>query len=93
MAKLLWKPSEERIKGTNMYRFMNFINDKYNEHFTEYNPFYQWSIDHIPEFWASLWEFADIKASKPYDQVIELNIIGNVRTGFDLFEMDDDLLL
>ena len=24
MAKLLWKPSDDRIKSTNMYRFMNF---------------------------------------------------------------------
>ena len=71
MAKLLWQPSKERIKGTNMYRFMHFINDKYNEHFTEYDPLYKWSIDHIPDFWASMWEFAEIKASKPYDQVID----------------------
>ena len=31
MAKLLWQPSEERIKSSNMYRFMGFINEKYNK--------------------------------------------------------------
>ena len=31
MPKLLWQPSEERIKATNMYRFMNLVNEKYNE--------------------------------------------------------------
>jgi len=71
MSKLLWKPSEERIKGTNMYRFMGFINEKYNQDFTEYEPLYQWSIENIPDFWASMWEFAEIKASKSYDQVID----------------------
>jgi len=71
MAKLLWKPSEERIKRTNMYRFMKLINEKYQKNFTEYDHLYQWSIEYIADFWASMWEFAEIKASKPYDQVVD----------------------
>ena len=71
MAKLLWKPSGERIQGTNMYRFMNFVNAKFDQNFFEYNSLYQWSIDNIPDFWAATWEFLEIKASKPYDQVID----------------------
>ena len=71
MAKLLWEPSEDKIKNSNMYRFMGLINEKYNQSFTEYDPLYQWSIENIPDFWAAMWEFADIKASKPYDQVID----------------------
>jgi len=54
-----------------MYRFMGFINEKYNQNFREYEPLYQWSIENIPDFWASMWEFAEIKASRPYDQVID----------------------
>jgi acetoacetyl-CoA synthetase len=71
MAKLLWTPSDERIKGTNMYRFMNFINEKYNKKISEYKYLYEWSIENITDFWVSLWEFADIKASKQFDQVID----------------------
>jgi acetoacetyl-CoA synthetase len=71
MAKLLWKPSRKRIESTNMYRFMNFINEKHNKSFTEYAPLYQWSIENIPDFWAALWEFLEIKVSKSYDQVID----------------------
>ncbi len=71
MAKMLWKPSEERIKNTHMYRFMNFINERYNKDFKEYEPLYQWSVDNIPDFWASMWEFAGIKASRGYDEVVD----------------------
>ena len=71
MAKLLWQPSEERIKSSNMYRFMQFINGRYAKDFTKYGELYQWSIDNIPDFWASMWEFADIKVSKPYDRVVD----------------------
>ena len=71
MAKLLWQPSEDRIKKTNIYRLMGFINEKYNKDFTEYGLLYQWSIENIPDFWASMWEFAEIKTSKPYTQVVD----------------------
>ena len=71
MAKLLWQPSEERINSTNMYRFMMFINEKYNKDFDEYGPLYQWSVENISDFWASMWEFAEIKTSKPYTRIVD----------------------
>ena len=36
MAKLLWKPTEEQIKQSNMYRFMNLVNQKHGQDFNEY---------------------------------------------------------
>lgn len=71
MAKMLWKPSEERIRQTNMYRFMHYINDRHGKNFDEYTPLYRWSIDNIPDFWASMWDFAEIRASKRFDRVID----------------------
>jgi len=71
MAELLWKPSEEQIKKTNMFRFMNFINETDGQNFNEYAPLYKWSVEKIPEFWAAFWKFANIIHSKSYDQVID----------------------
>jgi len=71
MAKLLWKPSEEQIKNSNMYRFMNVVNDKYQQNFSQFEPLYKWSIENIADFWETFWEFADVIASKPYGQVID----------------------
>ncbi len=71
MAGMLWKPSDQRIKDTNMFRFMNFINKIYDQNITEYGQLYKWSIENIPEFWTAMWDFAEIKASKPYSQIID----------------------
>ena len=71
MAKLLWEPSEKQIKESNMYRFMTFINETYNQSFSEFSSLYDWSIENFPEFWAAFWKYADIIHSKPYDQVID----------------------
>jgi len=71
VAKLLWKPSEQRIKHSNMYRYMDIVNRRYQQDLKDYASLYQWSVDQIPEFWATFWEFSEIIASKSYDQVID----------------------
>jgi acetoacetyl-CoA synthetase len=71
MPKLLWQPSDERIKSTNMYKFMAVVNERFDTSFDSYSELYQWSIDRIPEFWATLWDFVDIKASTPYSEVVD----------------------
>ena len=71
MSRMLWQPSEKRIKQTNMYRFIRFVNDRYGLDFKEYQELYQWSVIRISDFWAAMWDFAEIRFSKPYDQVID----------------------
>ena len=71
MRKLLWEPSEEHKKQANMTRFISFVNDKYALKIDSYDELYDWSIKKIPDFWAAMWEFAPIKASLGYDEVID----------------------
>ncbi len=69
MKKPLWEPSEGRKRNTNMARFLHFVNKRYRKSFTSYGQLYHWSINKIPEFWAAMWEFGGIKASRTYDRV------------------------
>jgi acetoacetyl-CoA synthetase len=71
MAKLLWKPTEEQVKRSNMHRFMTFINETYQQNFEEYGALYDWSVENIADFWAAFWDFADIIHSKSYDEIID----------------------
>lgn len=50
---------------------MHYINEKYSQNFSEYNSLYQWSIENVPDFWGSMWGFAEIKASKSYYRVLD----------------------
>ncbi|NJL59257.1 MAG: AMP-binding protein, partial [Desulfobacteraceae bacterium] len=71
MSKLLWKPSEERIKQTNMYRFMQHVNQKFGKNLADYPQLHQWSVENIADFWSTLWDFAGVRASKRWEQVID----------------------
>jgi len=54
-----------------MYRFMGMVNERYQQDFNEFGPLYEWSIENIAQFWSTMWDFAGIIASKPYEQVID----------------------
>ncbi len=71
MGEMLWKPTQERVKASAMYRFKQFVNQRYGQDLKDYNGLYRWSIDFIPEFWESFWEFSGILASKPWDHVVD----------------------
>jgi acetoacetyl-CoA synthetase len=71
MEKLLWSPSQERVEQANVTRFIEFVNRKYGLKIASYRSLYDWSVQEIPEFWESMWEFANIKASRKYDKVVD----------------------
>jgi acetoacetyl-CoA synthetase len=68
---LLWNPSEERKRQANLTRFMDFANRECGLRLRSYFDLYQWSIDRIPDFWAAVWQFMPVIASKQYDAVVD----------------------
>ncbi len=71
MSRLLWSPSQEQIESSNMYQFMNRVNETYHQQFQDYPALYNWSVNNIPEFWTLMWNIADIRCSKSYDRVVD----------------------
>jgi acetoacetyl-CoA synthetase len=71
MRKPLWVPSEECIKQANITRFISFINRRHGLEIDSFDQLYKWSIEYIPDFWAAMWEFGEIKASQRYSLVVD----------------------
>jgi acetoacetyl-CoA synthetase len=71
MREPLWTPSEERIQQANITRFIEVVNARQNLDLGSYSDLYQWSVENILDFWVAVWDFAEIKASKHYDQIVE----------------------
>ncbi len=71
MSILQWQPSEERIKSTNMYNFLEYIKKSYGLNLGNYNDLYSWSVENIPEFWGSWWQYSGLNYSSPYTEVVD----------------------
>ncbi len=68
--KPVWVPKEEKIKSANITRYMKYVNEKYSKDFKTYDELYQWSIEKLNDFWASIWDYTGIKYSQSYDKVL-----------------------
>lgn len=71
MKKPLWEPSRELIQKSNMTHFIRFLNQNYGKNFKNYPELYNWSVTQIPEFWAAMWEFGEIKSSHNYNRIVD----------------------
>ena len=70
MKTPIWQPSEERKRNTNMTGFMGFVSKRYGKGLRSYDELYDWSVTSAADFWASAWDYVEIKASEPCDTVI-----------------------
>ena len=75
MGRLLWSPSESRIKSSLLY---NFIRETPLES-DSYFDLHRWSIDNMEEFWSHFWKFSNIIYSKNYDLVLENPVMPGAR--------------
>ena len=53
-----------------MTRFMSFAGERRGAPFVDYEQLWQWSVDELEDFWAVVWEFCGVRASKPYERVL-----------------------
>ncbi len=66
----LWEASEELKQQANVTHYMQWLTDTRQLHFATREDLWQWSVTHIEDFWASLWEYFHVKSSKPYATVL-----------------------
>lgn len=67
---LLWTPSADRIARSQLRRYMDWLKSERGKDFADYDALWRWSVADIEGFWASLWDYFQIKAARPYDKVL-----------------------
>ena len=67
---LLWEPSEELKQQATLTRYMHWLEREKGLHVRDQEELWHWSVSHLEEFWASIWDFFSVKASRPYTSVL-----------------------
>ncbi len=49
---------------------MRWAGERHGRSFADYEELWQWSVDELEDFWADIWEFCGVRASKPYERVL-----------------------
>ena len=67
---LLWEHPSELKENAVITRYMGWLEENKDLSFDGYNELWEWSVSDVEGFWSSLWEFLEVKASKPYERVL-----------------------
>jgi acetoacetyl-CoA synthetase len=67
---LLWEASEEVKQQANITQYMKWLEREKGLRFEDPEKLWEWSVTNIEDFWASLWDYFHVKASKPYRAVL-----------------------
>lgn len=69
-GQIIWEPTQKRIEQTGLTHYANWLKEKKGLEFQDYQQLWKWSVDELEEFWASVWEFCEVIATRPYDRVL-----------------------
>ncbi|ADE15594.1 acetoacetyl-CoA synthase [Nitrosococcus halophilus Nc 4] len=71
MQEPLWRPSSSQVEQAQMTRFLRTVQDQFGAKVSDYPSLYAWSIQHPENFWTAVWDFCEVKASQPWEAVLE----------------------
>src|SRR5271168_4408684 len=75
----LWEPSAERRERATLTRCERWLEEREGRSFADYDELWRWSVDDLEAFWASIWDFCEVRASRPYDRVLEQRAMPGAR--------------
>ena len=60
----IWSPDETQIFDSKMMKFARWASNKWDRSLTNSDELHAWSIDHMEEFWDSVWDFCGVVGEK-----------------------------
>ena len=71
MPPVLWSPPPDIRDRTEVGRYLRWLERERGLTFETYEDLQRWSVDDLPAFWASIWDFFEVRSSEPYTAVVE----------------------
>src|SRR5437660_5564869 len=63
---ILWEPSERFAEAATLTRYMRWL----GRGFASYEELWKWSVTEVEDFWASIWDFFQVRAWRRYERVL-----------------------
>lgn len=70
VGDVLWEPSDSFRDGSRLVHYMEWLRDHKGVEFDEYNDLWRWSVDELEDFWDSIWDFFQVKASRGPEEIL-----------------------
>ncbi len=74
-ASPLWRPSPERIERARITDYRRWLAEHHGLRFADYETLWQWSVDELEAFWATLWDYFQVRGHTPWRQVLDRRVM------------------
>ena len=72
---IVWRPNRQRLENSRLHDYMTWLAKEQGRSFEDYEDLWQWSVDHLEDFWASIWTYFDVLHSVPYERVLDRRVM------------------
>ena len=69
-GELLWEPSPADIAGTNLTRYLGWLEETRGLKFPDYAQLWEWSVTELEDFWTSIAEFYQVRFYQKPERVL-----------------------
>ncbi|MCH2557438.1 MAG: acetoacetate--CoA ligase [Alcanivorax sp.] len=67
----LWRPDAARVENARLTDYQRWLSAEKGLAFDDYQSLWAWSVEHLEDFYESLWRYFDIRHSAPYEGVLD----------------------
>lgn len=66
----LWTPDSRTVERANVTAYLRWLRERRGLELNDYHELWRWSVEHLEDFWGSIWEFYGLDASSDYQHVL-----------------------
>jgi len=78
-SDIVWKPDPRAAADSALAAFTARIEHDHGQHLPTYHDLWHWSVEHVDQFWAAVWNFYDINATPAPDTVLATRTMPGAR--------------
>jgi acetoacetyl-CoA synthetase len=79
VSEILWQPDRERIRRSQMFRFIESVNETFSLHLNTYPELHRWSVQELETFWEYYRTYSGTQFSRPPDKVLSTRSMPGAR--------------
>ena len=68
--KTLWEGSKNFKENSHLFHYQHWLAQNHKLQFNDYHDLWQWSVDHVEDFWKTVWDYFDINSYSPFNTIL-----------------------
>jgi len=79
LPPICFEPSTAFREASHLHHYQQWLTQRTGRSFEDYQALWRWSVEELEEFWASLWDYFEIIAHHPYEEVMSADAMPNTQ--------------